>query len=124
MPKPSGPQFDPVNLLSEEGHERSYKALFHGTQAQLSVGDVIDPEKSAHPGRRLSFATPSLSAAKRFAKDDEGNPQFVYQVEPVDREDMDSTWVRRMKYFSPPTQEAVSNKGFRILRQIHPPTDH
>lgn len=87
---------------------------------ELNEGDVIDPTKSALPTRRLAFSTPSLSAAKRFSKNDEGELGFVYQVEPVDSEDLDSTWAREMKYFKPRTTEVVSNKGFRIVKRVHP----
>jgi hypothetical protein len=116
MPKPTGPQFEPIHLLNEAGHKRVFDALYHGTMTDLSGVEELSPEKSARPNRKLSFATPSLSAAKRFA----GDTGFVYQVEPVDREDTNSTWAREMKYFKPRTTEVVSSKGFRIMRQVHP----
>jgi 5'-deoxynucleotidase YfbR-like HD superfamily hydrolase len=109
-----------INLLDEGGRKRAYEALYHGTSVELNVGDIIDPAKSARPGRNLAFSTPSLSAAKRFSKNDEGSLGFVYQVEPVDTEDLDSTWAREMKYFKPRTTEVVSNKGFRVVKRIHP----
>lgn len=120
MPKPRGPQFEPINLLDERDNPRSYKALYHGTQAEIEIGGHVDPEKSARPGRKLAFATPSLSVAKKFSTNETGDLGFVYQVEPVDREDLNSTWVKPMKYWKRPTEEVVSNKGFRVLRQIHP----
>ena len=107
-----------INLLDDRGNKRAFKALYHGTRVELNEGDIISPEHSARPNRRLSFATPSLSAAKRFSKDDEGNPGHVYQVHPVDTEDLNSTWARPMKYFKPATTEVVSNKGFRIVKRI------
>lgn len=118
MPAPDGPQF--INLLDDEGYKRSFKALYHGSTVELNEGDIIDPAKSARPGRNLAFSTDSLSAAKRFSKNNEGALGFVYQVEPVDTEDLNSTWAREMKYFKPRTTEVVSNKGFRIVKRIHP----
>jgi hypothetical protein len=118
MPAPEGPQF--IHLLDEGGRKRVYESLYHGTSVELNEGDLIDPDKSHRPGRNLSFSTPSLSAAKRFSKNDEGALGFVYQVEPVDREDMDSTWAREMKYFKPRTTEVVSNKGFKVVKRVHP----
>jgi hypothetical protein len=136
VPAPDGKQF--IHLLDEGGRKRAYEALYHGTTVELNVGDIIDPAKFARPGRNLAFSTPSLSAAKRFAGvqsprvpkvpqiSDDGQmvrdetPGFVYQVEPVDTEDLDSTWAREMKYFKPRTTEVVSNKGFRVVKIIHP----
>lgn len=118
MPAPDGQQF--IRLLNESGRSSNFKALYHGTRAELNEGDVISPEHSAMPGRNLSFSTPSLSAAKRFSKDSEGNLGYVYQVEPVDTEDTNATWYREMKYFKPRTTEVVSNKGFRIVKRVHP----
>ena len=116
MPKPSGPQFDPINLLTEEGTNRSFKALYHGTTKNLEGVTEISPEHSVKAGRNLSFATPSLSMARGFA----GEEGYVYQVEPTDREDNDATWVRPMKHARKGSIEVVSNKGFNILRQVHP----
>lgn len=118
MPKPTGPQW--IELLNDAGHKRRFEALYHGTQTEIPEGEYISPEKSARPGRNLAFATPSLSAAKRFSKNVEGQLGYVYQVEPVDREDLDSTWAREMKYFKPRTTEVVSNKGFRVIKKVHP----
>lgn len=131
----TGPQF--IHLLGENDEKYQFKALYHGTLAELNEGDIIDPAKSALNTRRLAFATPSLSAAKRFAgysrkpvprvpTTEDGKVVhdeslgFVYQVEPLDTEDSNSTWVRKMKYFSPPTHEVPSNKGFRVIRKVYP----
>lgn len=118
MPAPNGPQF--IRLLDDSGRTRSFEALYHGTRAELNEGDIISPEHSARPNRNLAFATPSLSAARRFSKDEEGNLGYVYQVEPTDHEDLDATWARPMKYFKPATTEVVSSKGFKVIKRVHP----
>jgi tRNA nucleotidyltransferase (CCA-adding enzyme) len=116
MPKPRGPQFEPINLLTESGSTRSFKALYHGTPKNLEGVTEISPEFSTRPGRNLSFATPSLPLAKGFA----GEEGYVYQVEPTDRENTDDTWLRQMKHARKGALEVVSSKGFRVLRQVHP----
>lgn len=118
MPRPTGQQF--INLLDDEGRKRSYTALYHGTRAELNENDELSPEYSTRPNRRLTFATPSLAAAKRFSKDSEGNIGYVYQVVPVDIEDLNATWARPMKYYKPKTTEVVSSKGFRVVKRIFP----
>lgn len=109
-----------IHLLDDTGKKMVFKALYHGTRAELNEGDTISPEFSTRPGRTLSFSTPSLSAAKRFSKDNEGNLGHVYQVHPVDTDDLDATWARPMKYFKPRTTEVVSSKGFRVVKRLYP----
>ena len=118
MPRPTGQQF--IQLLDDEGRQRSFKALYHGTRAELNEGDELSPEYSTRSDRRLTFATPSLAAAKRFSKDTEGNFGHVYQVEPVDSEDTNATWARPMRYYTPKTTEVVSSKGFRVVKRVFP----
>lgn len=118
MPKPDGQQF--ITVLNDMGRQRSFKALYHGTRVELNEGDELSPEHSTRSDRKLTFATPSLAAAKRFSKDTEGNLGHVYQVEPVNTEDTEATWARPMKYYTPPTEEVVSSKGFRIIKRVHP----
>lgn len=124
MPKPKGPQFDPVTLMNDRGVERTFKALYHGTPNPIPEGEDILPKAARHPeglGRKTALATPSLAVAKAFSKKDDVEG-YVYQVEPLDREDKDSTWYQPIRYWRKGSIEVPSNKGFRILRQVHPPT--
>lgn len=81
------------------------------------------PKALRHPegiGRKTALATPSLAVAKAFSRDNEGNEGYVYQVEPLDREDQNATWYQPIRYWKKGSIEVPSNKGFRILRQVHP----
>jgi len=120
MPKPNGPQFQPIILKNQFGRERTFKALYHGTVNPIPENENIIPASHRHPegiGRKTAVATPSLSVAKRFAGHPEG---YVYRVEPLDRDDMNSTWYQPIRYWRKGAIEVPSNKGFRIIEQIHP----
>lgn len=120
MPRPTGPQFRPIRLMSDSGSERTFRALYHGTTTPIPEGEDITPASHRHPeglGRKTAIATPSLAVAKRFAGHPEG---FVYRVEPLDREDMDSTWYQPIRYWRKGSIEVPSSKGFRVIAQVHP----
>lgn len=122
MPKPTGPQFDPIELMDERGSKRSFKALYHGTPNPIPEGEDVLPVSLRHPeglGRKTVMATPSLAVAKKFAQGDQGTG-YIYQVEPLDREDMESTWYQPIPYWRKGSIEVPSRRGFRILRQVHP----
>ena len=83
------------------------QALFHGSTADLKPGDIINPVNREH-----AYATPRYRSALRFAK----SPEHVYEVEPVNPEDVE---VRLMKHFSPPTMEHISKSGFKVKKQAY-----
>lgn len=98
MPKPDGPQFK----------------LFHGTNAELNEGDLITPAHSRVAAflpehLRVSFATDNPTHAKYFGKN-------VYEVTPVDPEDV---WgPQKMDQYDnePNMVEFTSRKGFRVIK--------
>ena len=107
------------------------KTLFHGTGADLSVGDVIGPRgdvawAAVHPGLAHYFAAANLHSPKHLIYDEEGNlapkkhwqmPLYtpIYRVEPVDEEEMKKTSEER----GAPSDTRVSNKGFRVTGLHH-----
>jgi hypothetical protein len=88
------------------------RVLFHGTSAQLNVGDVLEPRTMNYVvGAKAVFAATEPDLAKHYAyekmainKSDTGS---VYQVEPVDA-DEELKSLKGGKY-------VASTKGFRIL---------
>jgi hypothetical protein len=88
------------------------RSLFHGTSAQLNIGDVLEPRSMNYVvGDKAVFAATEPELAKHYAyekmainKSDTGS---VYQVEPVDAEEQ-LTSLKGGKYLA-------SKKGFRIL---------
>lgn len=124
MPKPDGQQF--IHLLGENDVKYEFKKLFHGTRTPIPEGEDILPirvrnPESTTPKGHITHATPSLAVAKNFSRDKETRELgYVYQVEPLNTEDLNSTWVRPMKNYTPKSLEVVSRHGFRIVKQIHP----
>jgi hypothetical protein len=106
--------------------ENLSQQLFHGTGADLSVGDVIGPRgdvawAATSPGLAHYHAAANLHTPKHLTYDEEGNlapkrhwqmPMFtpVYTVEPVDSEEMKKTSEEK----GAPSDTRVSNKGFRV----------
>lgn len=106
--------------------ENLSQQLFHGTGADLSVGDVIKPRgdvawAALHPGLAHYHAAANLHTPKHLTYDEEGNlapkkhwqmPMFtpVYTVEPVDPKEMEKATKER----GVPSDTRVSNKGFRV----------
>lgn len=104
MPEPDGPQF---------------KKLFHGTNADIEVGGLIEPRPYPRYKDPIAFATPSLANAKGFAAV-KGRPEsgYVYQVAPIEGDD--TLWDGQMHHSRKGTVEVTSNKGFKVLKRVHP----
>ena len=94
------------------------KPLFHGTQADLKVGDVVVPDASGHGN--YAWATKHPRYAEHFAKITRGNnpnPQMfgsIYTVEPVDAKESKklSRAVGGTDLRKQPVR--VSKKGFKV----------
>lgn len=79
--------------------------LFHGTNAVIPVGDVIQP---ATTHDKVAFATTSMDIALKHATKHGNDEAYVYKVEPVD----DTEDLRMSEYgFS---RIARSKNGFRV----------
>lgn len=52
--------------------------FYHGTPADLSVGDIVEPRTKRSDGNSYAWATTNVSAALEW-----GNNQHVYVVEPL-----------------------------------------
>jgi hypothetical protein len=101
--------------------------LFHGTDANLSAGDVIVPK-----GRRVAHATPDVNAAASYAemRTEPRNATHsqlsmfgtVYKVAPVDNKEFKTTDAKervRRTEANNPDESAASNfkfskKGFKV----------
>lgn len=103
-------------------HDGSQFSLYHGTNANLKPGDVINPQQYSK-----AFATSSLDEAKNYAKtsriSNKGNTEpslfgAVYKVAPLDHEEMTK---ETTSYNLPNTNRGVdsnyfvSRKGFKVL---------
>jgi hypothetical protein len=103
-------------------------ALFHGTAHPFKEGDIVLPAKTAgvysywkaaDPEGKVvdldvdekAYATPSLDWARKFAKVDSHTPGYVFEVEPLDNDEVET---------KPGTDydEVKSRKGFRIVKQV------
>lgn len=92
--------------------------LFHGTNAILNVGDVLEPRRTTFAGK-LIHATTDLEEAKQYAysglivaKKWNQKTAPIYEVEPVDP---DENLVR----LPDPEKHRASQKGFRIVGIPH-----
>ena len=89
--------------------EPSPQFLYHGTNAQLSEGDLIEPRHGA------AWATDDPVWAEMFSTDavilnpDAGETPTVYKVTPEDPSD-----VKKHNY-GPERSSYSSGKGFRIV---------
>ena len=103
------------------------KQLFHGTGADLTVGDIIKPmrHKVAHATTDKNYAT-AFGEGSTHPEIDKNfqRPLFgaVYTVEPVDHKEAETTtdkeMLRRYKkrdpMASPEPHHVYSKKGFRV----------
>jgi len=88
--------------------------LFHGTHADLSVGDTVEPRTEWTPGEGRAFATSDYKNALWYA----GNRAHtqgklfgtVYNVEPIDPNDISD--VNKLVDFGVPTY--TSKKGLKV----------
>ena len=90
------------------------QALFHGTSAQLNVGDVIEPRSmNYNVGAPAAWASNNPELAKYYAYEKMGIDKVktapVYQVEPVDKEE------KLREFPSKGDTYFASTKGFRVL---------
>lgn len=118
-----GVQFDPYILLDEEDRPHKITELYHGSPAHLEEGAEIVAQPWSR--RKLAYAAPEWHTAVVHASDmdpdtNELKMGNVYAVEPIDKEDRNSTWVQPMKFSRRGTREVVSTKGFRVLKKVYP----
>ena len=91
------------------------KVLFHGTLAKLNPGDIVHPTERPGYGGEYVFATDNHGAAKAFATDKDGNKGHIYQVEPLDPQEVSQPMpIKGFKYGN----EVVSKKGFKVIKRV------
>jgi len=91
------------------------QVLFHGTMAKLNPGDIISPKEVTGYGAPLAFATDNHGAAKAFATDSDGKKGHIYQVEPVDAQEISQSMpIKGFKYGN----EVISKKGFKVVKRV------
>lgn len=94
------------------------KPLFHGTQANLKVGDIVTPDTGGQGN--FAWATKKVKYAEHFATITRGNnpnPQMfgsVYTVEPVDKKESHNLTRRVGGGDLRKDHVRVSKKGFRV----------
>lgn len=99
-------------------HEHLNPQLFHGTNAELEEGSLVTPEysrmKSLIPEHlRTAYATDTTKHAKYFGKN-------VYEVSPINPEDL---WgPQKMDRYDnePHMNEFTSRSGFKVIKRVHP----
>ncbi|CAB4185858.1 hypothetical protein UFOVP1130_148 [uncultured Caudovirales phage] len=89
--------------------------LFHGTDTELETDALITPEHSRLPpglvSRRVAYATDNYKGAKYFGK-------HVYEVTPINHEDV---WgPEKMDRYDnePKMNEFTSPTGFKVVRRV------
>lgn len=103
---------------SDHTSDKQFGPLFHGTNADLSPGDKITPSHNLMARLGLggavhySYATPRSDHASAFGK-------HVYEVEPLDHEDVSGpTAMERYDDEPEGMEEVTSRTGFRVVRRL------
>ena len=92
---------------SEEFHGAR---LFHGTDAELNPGDIVEP-RANYRTLREAYATDNIRNARYFG-------EHVYEVAPVDpSEHLGPNWMDQYDD-EPRMREYTSSKGFTVVRKV------
>jgi hypothetical protein len=107
------------------------QSYFHGTKANLSVGDLIVPGNNANYGERKAkfvYASSNLTVAIWGAELAYGNgPGRVYVVEPIGPIENDPNLTDK-KFPGNPTNSFRAREGFKVVAEVtgwegHPPEE-
>ncbi len=98
------------------------QTYFHGTKADLQLGDYIEPGNNSNYGERKNakyiFLTATLDAAIWGAELAEGNgKEHIYLVEPTGEIENDPDLTDK-KFPGNPTQSFRSQHPFRIVGEV------
>lgn len=112
-------------------HPNFIQSYFHGTKANLSVGEIIVPGNNANYGDRKAkfvYASSNLNVAIWGAELAVGDgPARVYVVEPVGTIENDPNLTDK-KYPGNPTNSYRARGGFNVVGEVrnwqgHPPDE-
>jgi rifampin ADP-ribosylating transferase len=95
--------------------------FFHGTKAQLEVGDLLVPGHSSNFGDRLAnhvYLTATLDAAVWGAELAEGEgPGRIYRVEPLGPVEDDPN-LTDQRFEGNPTRSYRTREGVRVVGEV------
>ena len=112
-------------------HPNFIQSYFHGTKAELKVGDLLLPGKTANYGERTAkfvYASSNLNVAIWGAELALGKgPERIYVVEPVSGVENDPNLTDK-KFTGNPTNSFRARDGFRVVAEVkdwqgHPPEE-
>lgn len=102
-------------------HPNFIQSYFHGTKADLRVGDLIVPGKNANYGERtakFAYASSNLNVAIWGAELAVGDgPSRIYVVEPVDTIENDPNLTDK-KFPGNPTNSFRAKEGFKVVGEV------
>ncbi len=102
-------------------HPNFIQSYFHGTKAQLNIGDLILPGNNANYGERKSkfvYASSNLNVAIWGAELAVGNgPARIYVVEPLGSMENDPNLTDK-KFPGNPTNSFRAREGFRVVAEV------
>ena len=102
-------------------HPNFIQSYFHGTRANLRVGDLIVPGKNANYGERTAkfvYASSNLNVAIWGAELAIGDgPGRIYVVEPLGMVENDPNLTDK-KFPGNPTNSFRVREGFRVVAEV------
>ncbi len=111
-----------VNKKNQSGPSPFAQTFFHGTKANLKIGDFIKPGITSNYGKRknakYSYLTATLDAAIWGAELAEGNErERIYLVEPTGPIEDDPNLTDK-KFPGNPTKSYRSKYPFRVVGEV------
>ena len=112
-------------------HPNFIQSYFHGTKADLRVGDLLVPGKNANYGERTAkfvYASSNLNVAIWGAELAVGDaPGRIYVVEPLGPIENDPNLTDK-KFPGNPTNSFRARDGFKVVAEVkdwqrHPPEE-
>lgn len=104
-----------------EKHPNFIQSYFHGTKANLTVGDLVVPGNNANYGERKAkfvYASSNLNVAIWGAELAVGDgPGRIYVVEPIGMIENDPNLTDK-KFPGNPTNSFRARDGFRIVAEV------
>src|SRR4051812_38160545 len=108
-------------MSGPDRHPNFIQSYFHGTKANLNVGDVIAPGNNANYGERKAkfvYASSNLNVAIWGAELAIGDgPARIYVVEPVDTIENDPNLTDK-KFPGNPTNSFRALAGFKVVGEV------